>query len=58
MATKVNLEKCDGCEECVEACPTEVITMVDGHAEIDQDECVDCEACIEVCPNEALYMED
>ncbi len=56
MATTVDVEKCDGCEDCIESCPTESIALVDGKAHIDPDECIDCEACIDTCPNEAISM--
>ena len=58
MAVKVDVSKCDACETCVEECPSEAISIVDGHAVIDQDECVECLACIDVCPNEAIYEEN
>ena len=56
MPTIVDIEKCDACEDCIETCPTESITLVDGHAHIDPDECIDCEACIDACPNGAISM--
>jgi ferredoxin len=56
MPTIVDLEKCDGCGDCVESCSTESINLVDGHAQIDPEECIDCEACIDTCPNEAISM--
>ena len=58
MPAKVDESKCNACEECVETCPTEVISMVDGKAFVDPDECIDCEACIEACPEEAIEMVD
>ncbi|MFC1587810.1 indolepyruvate ferredoxin oxidoreductase subunit alpha [Planctomycetota bacterium] len=54
MPTTVDVSKCDGCESCVEACPTDSIKVVDEKAVIDNEECIDCGACIEECPNEAI----
>jgi len=58
MPALVNPELCSGCESCVDACPTEAISMVDGKAVVDPDECTECEACVEVCPEEAITMAD
>ncbi len=57
MPAIVDPAKCTGCEECIETCPTECISMVDGKAVVDQDECTDCEACVDVCPEDAISME-
>jgi len=58
MPAKVDEAKCNGCEECVDSCPTEVISMVDGHAFVNADECIDCEACVDACPEDAISMVD
>ncbi len=57
MPTKVDKEKCNGCESCVEDCPSEAIKMVDNKAEIDIDACVDCGVCVDACPDEAITMD-
>jgi len=57
MPTKVDKEKCNGCESCVEECPSEAISMVEDKAEIDADACVDCGVCVDTCPAEAISME-
>ena len=57
MPAKVDKEKCNGCESCVEDCPSEAIKMVDNKAEIDVDACVDCGVCVDACPDEAISME-
>lgn len=58
MPAIVNRDMCNACEECVETCPTEAITMVDGKAQVDADECTDCYACVDACPEEAIEMDE
>ena len=57
MPAKVDKEKCTGCESCVEECPSEAISMVDGKAVVDVDACVDCGVCVDACAVEAIGME-
>ena len=56
MTAKVNEDECVGCGVCVDACPSEAITMND-IAHIDEDECVECGACVDECPNEVITMD-
>jgi len=58
MPALVNPETCEGCEDCIEECPTEAISMKDGLAVVDPDECTDCEACMDACPNDSISMVD
>ncbi|PID81006.1 ferredoxin [bacterium DOLJORAL78_65_58] len=58
MPAKVDQSQCNACEACIDVCPTEAISMVDGKAFVDEDECTDCEACVEECPEEAISMTD
>jgi Fe-S-cluster-containing hydrogenase component 2 len=55
---KINKEECTGCEECVEACPAEAITMKDDVAVINDAECTECGACVDECPAEAITDDD
>jgi ferredoxin len=57
MPAKVDSETCTGCESCIEACPSEAISMKDGKAVVDPDKCVDCGVCVDECPVEAISME-
>ncbi len=57
MPAKVDKKKCNGCESCMEDCPSEAIKIVDGKAEIDIDACVDCGVCVDACPDEAITMD-
>jgi ferredoxin len=57
MAAVVDVEKCNGCETCVEECPSEAIEMAEEKAGINAETCVDCGACVDACPSEAISME-
>ncbi|MCL2151068.1 MAG: 4Fe-4S binding protein [Coriobacteriia bacterium] len=57
MAINIDLEKCDGTGWCVDECPYELLTLVDGKAFLaEPDECIDCGRCSEVCPRDALSL--
>jgi 2-oxoglutarate ferredoxin oxidoreductase subunit delta len=63
-AIVVNIEKCKGCEICVEACPTQVINMasqVNGkgyrYAYMEKpDVCTGCANCAVVCPDGVITV--
>ena len=57
MAVKVDLDKCTGCESCVEVCPTEALKVVDEKLVVDVENCTDCGSCVDECPLEALELE-
>ncbi|MEA3559930.1 MAG: 4Fe-4S binding protein [Candidatus Thermoplasmatota archaeon] len=56
MAVKIDKDTCIGCGACVETCPVQALSMVDGKAEVDDGTCVDCGACVGVCPVQALSL--
>jgi len=58
MAVIVDLDKCNGCGTCVEACPSEALSLVDEKVSVDEDACVDCGVCVDECPEEALSMDE
>ena len=55
----VDEEKCEGCGECVDTCPAEVLEMQGEKAVvINEDECLECESCVEVCEPGAITLEE
>lgn len=56
MAVEIDKKKCTGCEQCIDICPVEAITINDGKVCIDQEDCMECGACVAECPNEAIQI--
>ena len=57
MTAIVNQETCNGCGDCVDACPLDAIEVQDGKAKVDEDTCGDCGACVDVCPTESITVD-
>jgi ferredoxin len=51
---QVDLEKCTGCGECLDACSVEAISLIEGKAAIDGDTCLSCGVCVQACPVGAI----
>ena len=61
MAFKVTVEreKCNGCEECLEACTVGMFRVQSGKAVvIPAGECMGCESCVGVCEEDAITVRD
>jgi len=55
MPPKIDKAKCDGCDECVEVCPANVLEVVNKKSTVVKPkECMDCRACESVCPKHAI----
>ena len=51
---------CEGClaHPCMNVCPKNAITTVNGKSVINQDECIKCGRCLNVCPYHAIIKRD
>jgi ferredoxin len=58
MPALVNRDLCNACEDCIDMCPVEAITLTDGKALVDADECTDCYACVDPCSEDAISVDD
>ncbi len=61
MAFKVSVDKkkCNGCEECLEACTVGMFQMINGKASpLTDRECMGCETCVGVCDENAITVTD
>jgi len=54
MPLKVDKEKCTGCEICIQVCPFNAISIVDGSIII-HDNCTECNICVEECVEKAIW---
>jgi NAD-dependent dihydropyrimidine dehydrogenase PreA subunit len=54
---KVDPEKCNGCNTCVDTCPVQVYEVKDGKSvPVKKEECLICRACEAQCPNAAIEI--
>ena len=54
---KVDVEKCNGCETCVDTCPVGVYEMKDGKSvAVNVEDCLICRACEMQCPEGAIQV--
>jgi pyruvate formate lyase activating enzyme len=47
---------CNHCGDCIPACPTDALSLVDGRIVFDADACNNCDACLRACPISASPM--
>lgn len=52
-SVRLDQEKCAGCTNCIQRCPTEAIRVRKGKAIIISERCIDCGECIRACQNNA-----
>lgn len=45
------INMCVHCGSCVDSCPVQALSMVDGKVVWDKEKCVKCDTCLKVCPN-------
>ncbi len=54
--SKVNADMCAGCEECVQVCHMEAITMAGDVAAVDLGRCIGCGVCVAKCSSNAIEL--
>ena len=55
---KIDLDKCDGCGDCIVNCPEGALQIIDGKARVVKESyCDGLGACIGVCPLDAITLE-
>jgi NAD-dependent dihydropyrimidine dehydrogenase PreA subunit len=55
----VDQDRCQGCEECLEACTAEVFEMRDRKSvPVNSEQCTGCESCVALCKEHAIRLEE
>lgn len=54
--TVIDPELCNGCELCVEVCPTDALTMEGDVAVVSGTESLGCGHCVAICPTDAVRV--
>jgi Pyruvate/2-oxoacid:ferredoxin oxidoreductase delta subunit len=54
--SQVDLTACIGCEDCINFCQFDALTLVDGAVEVNRRRCVGCGQCVMHCTQEALTL--
>ncbi len=49
--------KCHHCIKCLQVCPMNAISIVDGQVNIDEEKCIHCDVCIKECPSRVLKVQ-
>jgi ferredoxin len=58
----IDIEKCEGCGDCVEVCPVELLELVEEDGKKyaaftgGANDCIGCMACEEECPDGAITV--
>lgn len=53
----IDENRCNKCGKCIEVCPKDSITIIDGKITPLSDDCILCSHCFAVCPMEAISFE-
>lgn len=58
FVVEIDVDKCEGCGECTESCPADILAMEGDKAVVtgDPTECLGCETCVSMCPSEAITL--
>lgn len=54
--TQLDEGKCKGCGTCVEKCPIEALSLIDGVSQHDESRCIGCGVCTSQCPEGARSL--
>lgn len=56
----IDVEKCEGCKECVDICPVGLLGLNGEKAAVvgEASECLGCASCETVCPSGAIEVQD
>lgn len=57
MSVKSDPTKCNGCGDCVDACPSDALKVENEKIKVNENECSDCGACVDTCEKGVLSLD-
>ncbi|HEY5958679.1 MAG TPA: 4Fe-4S dicluster domain-containing protein [Polyangiaceae bacterium] len=57
MSVKSDPTKCNGCGDCVDACPSDALKVENEKIKVNENECSDCGACVDTSEKGALSLD-
>jgi len=55
----VDQQKCSGCRNCAEICPSEVYRIEEEKSNpVHPEDCIECFACVNQCPTESIQLRE
>jgi Pyruvate/2-oxoacid:ferredoxin oxidoreductase delta subunit/predicted transcriptional regulator len=54
----VDEDICVGCENCVEKCPVDAITLINDKSKVNSEWCIGCGVCAYFCPENAISLKE
>ena len=57
ISPRVARRLCKGCGDCINICPQQAISLIDGKSKIDKEKCIGCAECINICTQEAIKIQ-
>jgi len=54
----IDVKKCIGCGLCSRDCPSRILGIRNGKAELSSQQCIKCGHCVAICPKEAVRISD
>jgi ferredoxin len=54
--SEIDENKCVGCGICIDKCPIEAVSLIDGKAYDDKHKCIGCGVCVHHCPENARTL--
>jgi NAD-dependent dihydropyrimidine dehydrogenase PreA subunit len=54
----IDPDTCNGCGQCVESCPAQILAMADGKATVVGNDCLGCQSCMRLCQSGAIKVDE